>query len=266
MVIRDNLMKAAGKRLRGNNLDKARRQTGELGLDLDVLANELDTMGVKAFFENPKYLALEETAIMRGAQKTQFFPGKTRTPSFWSHPIGRVAFQFKTFAVGQGRFFRDAVLTEFSHGNRVPLATLLSFAPIAGEVVGNMKDIVSGRERGGDGIMRYLDNILYVGGLGLFTDVISQAYWGNLESVILGPTFGDLMEVGEAFASADAQAIVRLGTRQPAYRTGAFLMGSSLEGIDLLEDYLDIGDEGGPAGTTTMDVFDLRFKRATDKR
>jgi hypothetical protein len=259
-------MKAAGRRLRGNNLDKGRRTLGELGLDLDVLAKQLDDMGPRQFFANSKYLSMEEGAVMRGAQKTQFFPGTTRTPLYWRHPIGRVALQFKTFAVGQTRFFRDAVLNEWSHGNRAPMATLLAFGPIAGEAVGDIKSLITDRDRPTDGVERYFENFTYIGGLGLFTDVLGQARWGNLESVFLGPTFGDLTEMGEALISDEGEGILRLGKRQPAFKSGAFLAGAANDLYETLDEYLDLPDDNDSSEGGPISVFDLRTERASRKR
>ena len=198
VAIRDKLVKAAAGRLRGNQLDSARKMLGELGMDLNVLARDLNKVegAAEAFFSSPKYLKMETNAIIKGAQKTQFFPGKLRTPSAWSSPVGRVLFQFKTFSTGQSRFFRDAILTEWSNGNVAPLATLLSFSPIAGEIVGDTRAFIKGKNRTESGIVRYIDNASYIGGLGLFTDALGQLRWGNLDGFLLGPTFSDLSDVG----------------------------------------------------------------------
>jgi hypothetical protein len=239
IAIRDKLMRASAGRLRGTNLESSRKMLGELGLDLNVLARDLREMGPEAFFASPKYLKLEADAVIKGAQKTQFFPGKLRTPSAWSSPVGRVLFQFKTFSTGQSRFIRDAVLTEYSNGNVVPLATLLSFSPIAGEFVGDARALIRGKDRTENGIVRFIDNSTYVGGLGLFTDALGQARWGNLDSFLLGPTFADLTSVGEALISPEGRSIWDIIRKQAAFQAGAFLMGYGVETAKELDQYID---------------------------
>jgi hypothetical protein len=264
-VIRDSLAKGFRGRLRGVNLDTARRTLGELGMDLDGLVRKMNSVGPEAMFKSSAFLRMEETAILRGAQKTQFFPGATRTPSFWRHPIGRVLFQFKTFAVGQSRFMRDAVLTEFSHGNVAPMATFLAFSPIAGELVGDARAIVNGKNRTEHGIARAWDNSSYIGGLGLFTDVLGQAKWGNVESIYFGPTFSDFNQVIEAVISRNGQALYKLGSSQPFYRSAKFLMGAGLNTLEELDEFLDsVGAK--EKARSFIDAGQLRFQRATDKR
>jgi len=265
MVIRDSLAKGFKQRLRGVNLDAARRNFGELGLDFDGLVRKMDSIGPEALLGSKEFLKVEETAILRGAQKTQFFPGATRTPSFWKHPVGRVLFQFKTFAVGQSRFMRDAVLTEWSHGNLAPMATFLAFSPIAGELVGDGRAIINGKDRTEHGIARALDNAMYIGGLGLFTDVLGQAKWGNLSSVYFGPSVSDLTQLFEAVISGQGQSIFKLGSRQPAFKMTKFAMGAGVNTVQELDEYLDAMGVYAKA-QTIFDVGQLTFQRAQEKR
>lgn len=264
IAIRDKLMRASAGRLRGTSLDSGRKMLGELGLDLNVLAKDLNEMGPQAFFSSTKYLKLETDAVIRGAQKTQFFPGKLRTPSAWSSPVGRVLFQFKTFSTGQSRFIRDAVITEFSNGNVVPLATLLSFSPIAGEMVGNGRAFIKGKDRTENGIARYIDNSSYVGGLGLFTDALGQLRWGNLGGFLLGPTFSDISDVGEALTSPEGKSIWDIIRRQSSFQAATFLMGASVESAKGIDAYVDsIGESDN---RTTVDIGQLLTERVQSKR
>lgn len=266
VAVRTKLARAAAGRLRGTNLDSSRRMLGELGLDLDVLARELNSMGPEAFFSSSRYLQIETDAVIRGAQKTQFFPGKLRTPTAWSSPVGRVLFQFKTFATGQSRFFRDAVLTEWSNGNIRPMATLLSLSPIAGELVGDARGIIKGKDRTDNGIARFIDNFTYIGGLGLATDIWGQARWGNLEGFLLGPTFNDLKEVGEAVISAEGEQIWKIIKRQTAYTAGSFLMGAGAASVEGVNEFLDSVGGEGESPTTRIDVGQQIFDRTREKR
>ena len=269
-VIRDTLAKGYKDRLKGVNLDTGRRRLGELGVDLDLSVRQMKEVGPDAFFNSSVFLRQEEAATRLGAQKTQFFPSSTRTPTFWRHPLGRIMFQFKTFAIGQGRFMRDVVLTEYAHGNVAPLATFLSFAPIAGELVGDAKSLITGRNRDTNGIVRALENASMIGGIGLASDVFAQAKWGRLESVYLGPTISDMNDLFEASISQGGQGIINLMQRQAIYKLGDFLTGTIVEGglsaAEQIEEYVDtIGDEGGDS-TTRVDIGQRLTERIQNKR
>jgi hypothetical protein len=266
VAIRDKLVRAAAGRLRGNTLDSSRKMLGELGLDLGSLARDLNRMGDEAFFSSARYLRLETDAVIRGAQKTQFFPGRLRTPSAWSSPVGRVLFQFKTFSTGQSRFFRDAVLNEWSAGNVVPMATLLSFSPIAGELVADGRAIIKDKNRGENGIARYIDNATAIGGLGLWTDAMGQIRYGNLAGFILGPTFSDLNQVGEALLSPQGGSIWDIIKRQPLYQTTNFLMGAAAETGSTADEYLDALGAGDDGAVTRVDVGERLTERIRSKR
>lgn len=262
VALRDRLALATAGRLRGTSLDSARRMFGDLGLDLNGLTQQANRLGgLDNLLLDPAYLQAETTAVIRGAQKTQFFPGALRTPRYWSSPVGRVLFQFKTFAVGQSRFVRDAVLTEYAHGNVAPLATMLSISPVAGELVRDARSLIKDKDRAENGIMRYLDNMSAIGGMGIWTDVLGQARWGNLESVLLGPTVSDLSSLAEMLASGEADQIWNLIKRQPAYQGTQFLMGTGVSAAE----YLDSLRHGGGPPVTRVDVNQKYFERARDK-
>jgi hypothetical protein len=263
VTIRDTIAKAESGRLRGKNLDFGRRLLGELGMDLDGIVAKQKATGRK-YVESMEYRKLETLAAIRGAQRTQFFPGKTRRPIFWSHPIGRTMMQFKTFALGQSRFLRDAVLAEAAQGNVAPLATFLAVAPVSGEVVGNIRNFIKGTDRNTEGIMRYFDNISYVGGLGLATDALGAARWGDLEGVFFGPTFGDFVSFGEALLQGNVQAILREGARQPAFQAGRFLLGVGVVTAEEIDRYLE-NTESIPEGEYTT-LEELRFNQTQNKR
>jgi hypothetical protein len=266
VVIRDTLAAGFRDKLKGINLDSGRRRLGELGIDLKDSVRAMKEVGPEAFFKTPEWLAKEELAVYRGAQKTQFFPGSTRTPKFWQHPLGRVLFQFKTFATGHGRFMRDVVLNEYAQGNVMPLATYLAAAPIAGELVGGAKSFINMRDRDTNGIMRALENASYVGGIGLFTDAFQQARWGNLTSFYLGPAISDVNDLIEGVLSPEGQSISALVKRQQIWKSSRFLVGVGTNTIEEIDEYLDSRRQEGAGTRTTVEVDQLRFRRSQEKR
>jgi len=266
VVIRDTLAKGFRDKLKGVNLDLGRRRLGELGLDLQRLVTEMKDIGPEAFFKSPAYLKLEQTAMVTGAQKTQFFPGPGRTPSWWHHPIARVMLQFKTFAVGQSRFLRDVVISEYSHGNVAPMATWLGLAPIAGEAVGNIKAIINDKGRGDHGIARGLDNYSYVGGAGFFGSMWIQARYGDFVGGFLGPTAADFNKVTQSVMSGSGQGLLNLVQKQPFWKATSFLVGAGVNTVEEIDEYLDSSGDLDGSSTTRVEVGDKIIERARQKR
>jgi hypothetical protein len=246
-------------------LDTSRKMFGEIGLDYDGMVKQLRDVGPEAFFQNPQFLKQEFNGMIQGAQKTQFFPGPTRTPALWKHPLARTMLQFKTFSVGQSRLMRDAVLTEYANGNMAPLATYLSAAPVAGEFVGDARAFIKGKDRNDEGIMRGLNNLSYIGGLGFVTDLYQVAQWGKLEGAILGPAFSDLIQIGEFTLTGEWDQMRKMAQRQPISQMGSFLTGSAVETVGLLAEYVDFWSEGDDT-STTIDIGQRLTERVQNKR
>ena len=266
-MVRDRLARGSEDLLRGIRLDSSRKMFGEIGLDFDGMVMKLkDHKGApEAFFKDPEYLKQEFNAMIQGAQKTQFFPGPTRTPALWKHPLARTMLQFKTFAVGQSRLIRDAVLTEYANGNMAPLATYLSAAPIAGEFVGDARAWIKGKDRSDSGMMRGLHNMSYIGGLGIVSDLFGAAQYHGLQSSFMGPGFSDLFSISEYMLTGEFGELRKMAQRQPAYQMGAFLMGKSAETATVLGEYLDsVGSDG--ESKTTIDLGQLLTNRVQNKR
>ena len=265
-VINDTLAKGYRQKLRGTLLDSRRKMFGDMGLDLDVLTRKIDTLGTD-YLQSEEFKKMAFLGAVRGSQKTQFFAGSTRTPTGWRHPLGRVLSQFKSFALGQSRFLRDGVLIEAANGNLRPMVTLMSLAPIAGEAVGNVKDMIKGKDRDSHGYMRAFNNISYVGGAGLFSDLFTSARYGNLEGFILGPTLTDMTTVAEALLSGEPQRLLKQAQRLPIYQAGKFLLGAGTGTIEEIDEYLDTQLGSGSEETRSfLDVGQLKTQRIQQKR
>ena len=253
-----------GVLLKGKQLEVARRHAKAMGFDLDDVIQKvrkggtMDVDGKEAFkwFNTDEGINWLQRTIFQGAQQTQFIVTPSRKPLYWNTPNGRVIFQFKTFAMHQYRFLRDQVVGELGRGNAKPLATFMGIAPIAGEFAGSMKEIIKdGRlERGQSGMARYLQNIMYVGGGGILTDMIQAARFEQFAESALGPTAGDFIGWIEQFSRNDANGFFRDLSRLPVMRvTRALHKGIRASG-SLAVDYFDelsdaIGDrEEGPTG------------------
>ena len=261
-VFRDNIVQLAEGRLRGNNFDVAFRQMDSMG----VYANEVrDLVGRYAgegvaLFDDKLVKGLENKAIYRAAQITQFTPGVLRRPGWWSHPAGRVVFQFKTFALNHSRFMTDQVLGEFAAGNVRPLATILSIYPIAGELVEDLKSGVKMERREETGIERVVYNYFAMGGLGLATDLYRSAQWGAFKETVMGPGIGDLADLGEGLLQADVSAFIREQSRNPTARTAkALLLGTAAVAGSAVQAGTNILDR-----TEAFDLFRSQPRDTTD--
>lgn len=262
-VIRDTVSKALRGRLRGNLLRERRMMLSDLGLDLDNIVGKakLDA----GYFSSQEYRTLEEIAVVRGAQRTQFFPGRTTRPIFWDHPIGRLAFQFKTFALGQARFLRDGILSEAANGNLRPLATLVALGPISGELVSDAKSIIRGRGRDDHGFDRVVDNLTYVGGFGIAGDFLAAAQRKNLADFLLGPTVSDLTGFAEAMLSFDIQQVISEVQRQQAFVGTLRLVEGAAYGADEVDHYLSqVSSEAELQGATPGQLLMDRLRRSKE--
>jgi hypothetical protein len=258
-AINRDLSRAIAGRLRGNSLDRARRRMRTLDINLDEMVGRAEReaarrgvrkeeIPIRELFHpertSPEGFVLEmgelDRAIFNAAKQTQFTPDATRLPMWWQTPGGRVVFQFKRFALSQGRFLRDQVFAEAARGNMKPLASFLAIYPIAGEAVGSARYAIRGKERPGDHVYRFMTNLGYVGGFGLAWDTLAAAKWGRLGETLMGPAVGDMVHLSELIIQG--QGIGRFFERQPAAQAaravalgGATTVQGILELVDKME-------------------------------
>jgi hypothetical protein len=275
-TIRRDVGRALSGRLRGNSLDQARRRMNSVGLDLDEVVRRgkrvaartgtpIEEVRLSDVFKPsrsvngvPVEVGELDRAIFQGSKLTQFIPDLTRRPLFWNHPAGRVLFQFKTFALNQGRFLRDQVLVEAARGNMKPMAYFLSVYPIAGEAVASTRSLLKGKDRSDDLTARILYDLSAVGGFGLATDTMVAARFGRLESSLLGPTVSDMSAVAENLLQLDGEGMFRFAGRQPIAQAaralgtvGGLTVGGAMQLLDKVESRED------PFADETVDLGDL---------
>lgn len=270
-VFRDTLSKALGRNLRidaagrlslgaargalkGQSLAIARRRMEFMGVNLDDVVRQIRARG-DDYLQSDEFFRVEEFATYRSAQHTQFIPSSTRRPTLWNHPIGRVFFQFKQYALGQGRFIRDQVLAEAAQGNMKPLATFLAVYPVAGEIVGDLRSIVRNRPREDSGVARVIRNYSNVGGFGLATDTLVAAQYGRLGEAVLGPTVGGTVSFLEALARGDFDEIGRQTLRTPIVSTVLTGLGLGVLAADEIQEleFPNWGDSEGQPSRVQMD-------------
>ena len=113
--------------------------------------------------------------------------------------------------------------------------------------------------------MRVLDNFAYVGGLGLASDMVGAAQWGDLGSFLTGPTATDFVTVGNALLSGEVRSIIGRGMRTPAFQMGHFLSGSAILSVDKLAEYVRMSDLGGAQNDDITSLGDLLTARIQQK-
>lgn len=237
------LTQLADNRLKGQALLTAGRKLQNVGLNLPAVQRELknqmalaggDTDIALANFLNLKEGEFVKRVLWRGTQNTQFIPSPSTKPTFWNHPVGRVMFQFKTFALGQATLMRDTVLAEAAHGNVDPLMRMLFLAPPVGEAVRFAQSGFRSREgnrklRPEDGIERLLADVGAVGGWGVVSDTVMAARNSRLLGFAVGPTGSDVARLLEAMAGKNTMdRIHKQVSSLPAYRATVGLFDTEL--------------------------------------
>ncbi len=243
-IFMDNIKKFAAGKLRGRNYDAGIRQMNSMGIspsETKTLVQRFQTEGM-AFVEAKGGLfeELETRAIYRAAQLTQFTPGALRRPALWTHPVGRVMVQFKSFALNQGRFLKDQVFAEAAAGNLKPLAYVLSIYPVAGEFVGDTKAILRDKDRDSSGIWRAVENIGNVGGIGLIgTTLEASQFRGGLGRELLGPTGSGMLQFIEKTMQLNPGGIGKDLANDPTVKMATFVATAStaavLAGVEFAE-------------------------------
>jgi hypothetical protein len=274
-VIRDTITKAVAGRLRGRNLQNSRRMMADMGLDLTRIVDDVKgrsqgnlskTLG--EFLGSTRWQKMETNAVFNAAKKTQFIPTKFSRPDKWNTPLGRIAFQFKTFALQQGRLLRDGVLAEAALGNVAPLARMVSINPIAAEVFADTKALVSGKERRTDPANladRVLDDMLFLGGWGLATEMVDSAHAGDIAGFLAGPTFDTTIRMVTSVLTLNPDMALREFFKLPTTRATIrlFQLGHHLSDTmgdtpgRIIDEYMETLESTVDEGRRTMTLDQL---------
>jgi hypothetical protein len=124
--------------------------------------------------------------------KTQFQTGLLDIPLWWNSPEGKLVTQFKVFSYKQAQLLKTVIIDEARKGNMKPLLTALALMPIIGEGVKDARSIVTLRKRNDKGLNRLAENMAAVGAGGIFSDILQQNKFGNIESFLVGPVGSDV--------------------------------------------------------------------------
>lgn len=177
----------------------------------------------------------------RVSQATQFTTAPGELPYSWHTPLGKVMTQFKSFAYKQTGFLADEakrIGSETMQGNFKPLTNaLITYgvaAPIVGEVVNDVKSLLTNKKRDSKflSVERYVENILGASSLGLLDStggLLGEYGTAGVVSTIGGVTASDLYKGAESIAGLssddeyDKRKAARFATNQIPFGVGKFL-------------------------------------------
>lgn len=170
----------------------------ELGIPVDDV--------ISRGFMTPQEKAL---AAQTFVEHTQFMGQPLDLPYFASHPMGKVLFQFKTFAYQQARFINKELKTQFErkdYGRAARNLVILSTVfPMTGEVLSDIRSLITQEKRPTPGLDRYFADIFAAGTYGMYYDFWKSAEAGNTAEFALGASAGDVMRYIENAFQAPGQ-------------------------------------------------------------
>jgi hypothetical protein len=146
-------------------------------------------------------------------RKTQFTSDPMALPLLWTSPQGKFLTQFMNFTYNQGILLYDSIITDgVLKGNFGPLITFSTLFPLTGELVGDLRALISGKKRTSVGLQRYFENIGWAGGLGMAGNLMDSIQRGEerILEQILGPGVSTL-----ARGAATLGTIPETGLKEP---------------------------------------------------
>ena len=163
-------------------------------------------------------LSLTDLNPLKGGRNvslaTQFSTAPGELPYAWKTALGKVMTQFKSFAYKQSGFLKDEakrIIIESKNGNFKPLVNALTTygvaAPIVGEVVADIKSVLTNKKRESKLFSkeRYVENILAATSFGMF-DMIPAASGqfgaSGVIGTVAGPMASDIYKGAETITGA----------------------------------------------------------------
>ena len=168
--------------------EQAKRLLEELGIRTSNLAEDFT-----------------EKELLQVAQKmsflTQFRSRPIDLPLFSASPEGKVVFQFKNFAYNQTRFVKNQLQKEWRAGDigRFSRAVMILgiLYPMTGEVIADVRSLITGSTRPTNFFDRYLENIFNTGAVGIWGDVINSLDFDRFLEFAAGPTATTVFETSQ---------------------------------------------------------------------
>ena len=145
--------------------------------------------------------------------RTQFLSRPMDLPGFASSPEGKVFFQFKNYAYQQVNFLKNKIGSDIATKNYAGvLRTFLLLGtvfPMTGEVLQDVRSLITQEKRPTNLLDRYLNDLANSGSWGLAIDLWSSARYGMLAENIIGPTLGTATKLTEATLQGNIDQLVK---------------------------------------------------------
>jgi hypothetical protein len=173
---------------------------------------------------------LDRAALM-ASEATQHATGWHQLPKMWQMPAARLALQYKNFAYNQTRFMFQHIMspalefinTKGKSGDLMPFMRMVPLFAGSGHAINHLRDllrsaaggVMTGKmedrekwlwEQDDDWMIAAMKDALTVGSMGIMGDMFTAAQRGRLPEWLLGPTLGDLTELGERSARLAGKA------------------------------------------------------------
>ena len=214
---RQNEMKANGTS-DYNVTDPQVMRLKELGVDVD-------TALARGFLTREDLL----NAGSKLVEQTQFLSRPIDLPGFMSSPWGKVFAQYKSFAYQQvkymGRILKNDLAEQGMKSKFIrDLVIMGTVFPMTGEVLGDIRSLVTNEKRPTGFLDRYLSDLTSAGVYGLVADSMRAASQGKLGDFVLGPTFSDISRYAQNTlnlngAALGKQALSQFGVTRPLVNT-----------------------------------------------
>jgi hypothetical protein len=141
-------------------------------------------------------------AMLRGSISTQFLADALSLPLYSRSPWGKVIYLYKSFALNQGRFAKDLV-KDAKNRHWGPLSRYIATMGTAGMAYGELMRTMRGQPANDSPVWRTIENLLSVGGLGVFADMMRsvgrnpEAIYGTLTGPIISEAVGTTSDVAK---------------------------------------------------------------------
>lgn len=162
-------------------------------------------------------------------EQTQFLSRPIDLPGFMSSPWGKVFSQYKSFAYQQVKYIGRILKNDLAENGvkskfMRDLLIMGTVFPMTGEVLGDIRSLVTNEKRPTEFLDRYLSDLTSAGVYGLVADSMRAAQQGDLGDFVLGPTFSDISKYAQNILTANGsglakQSISQLGFTRPLVNT-----------------------------------------------
>lgn len=155
----------------------------ELGIDIEEA-------GLRGFLSSDDLTIAAQTLV----ERTQFSGQAIDLPAFASSPAGKVVAQFRTFSYQQTRFLAHELKRDARTNPRRFFRTIFilgTIYPMTGEVLNNIRSLITQEKRPTEALDRYLSNLASAGGFGLAFDFFNAIGSGRIAEFAGGPTVTD---------------------------------------------------------------------------